>query len=118
VTIPTDPQSGQPTGQRVHKPLIVTKPHDRASPLLYNALTSGERLPRVLVRFYRLSAAGKTEDYFTTELEDAIVVDIQTRDAGAGMVEDVAFAYRKVTWSHVVGNTSGSDDWRAPVAAY
>jgi type VI secretion system secreted protein Hcp len=43
VIIPRDPQSGQPTGQRVHKPVVITKVYDKASPLLQAALTSGER---------------------------------------------------------------------------
>ncbi|MEV1661324.1 type VI secretion system tube protein TssD, partial [Pseudomonas aeruginosa] len=42
VIIPRDPQSGQPTGQRVHKPVVITKVFDKASPLLLAALTSGE----------------------------------------------------------------------------
>ncbi len=46
VIIPRDPQSGQPTGQRVHKPVVITKVFDKASPLLLAALTSGERLTR------------------------------------------------------------------------
>ncbi|MFJ2320673.1 type VI secretion system tube protein Hcp, partial [Pseudomonas sp. NPDC087817] len=25
------------------------------------------------------------------------------------------FTYRKITWTHEVSGTSGSDDWRAPV---
>src|SRR5690606_28817149 len=41
VIIPRDPQSGQPTGQRVHEPLMITKVFDKSSPLLFNALTSG-----------------------------------------------------------------------------
>ncbi|EJK6089124.1 type VI secretion system tube protein Hcp, partial [Pseudomonas aeruginosa] len=24
--------------------------------------------------------------------------------------------YRKITWTHEVSSTSGSDDWRSPVA--
>ena len=45
LTVPCDPQSGQPTGQRVHRPIIVTKKQDRSSPLLFNALVTGEKLP-------------------------------------------------------------------------
>ncbi len=40
VIIPRDPQSGQPTGQRVHKPVVITKVFDKASPLLLAALTT------------------------------------------------------------------------------
>jgi len=28
----------------------------------------------------------------------------------------VQFTYRKITWTHEVSGTSGSDDWRQPVA--
>lgn len=125
VIIPRDPQSGQPTGQRVHQPLVITKIYDRCSPLLYNALTSGERLPTVQIKWYRTSATGTQEHYFTHELEDAIIVDIKAhmpncQDPGQAHfthLEDVMFTYRKITWTHEVCGTSGSDDWRAPVTA-
>lgn len=35
--VPTDPQSGQPSGQRAHKPFIFTVALNKAVPLLYNA---------------------------------------------------------------------------------
>ena len=42
VTVPTDPQSGQPSGQRVHKAFKFTCSLNKAVPLMYNALASGE----------------------------------------------------------------------------
>ncbi len=125
VIIPRDPQSGQPTGQRVHKPVVITKVFDKASPLLLAALTSGERLTKVEIQWYRTSAAGTQEHYYTTVLEDAIIVDIKDymhncQDPGNAHfthLEDVHFTYRKITWTHEVSGTSGSDDWRSPVAA-
>ncbi|MCJ8501791.1 Hcp family type VI secretion system effector [Desulfatitalea alkaliphila] len=122
ITIPRDPQSGQPTGQRVHKPLVITKVLDKASPLLCNALCSGERLTKCTIKFYRTSADGQQEHYYTIELEDAIIVDIKTympncqdpAQAHFTHLEDVAFTYRKITWNHVVSGTEGTDDWRAP----
>ncbi|MFZ1985146.1 MAG: Hcp family type VI secretion system effector [Desulfatitalea sp.] len=122
VSIPRDPQSGQPTGQRVHKPLVITKVFDKSSPLLYTALTTGERLTKCKLKFYRTSAEGNQEHYFTIELEDSIIVDINAympncqdpTKSHFTHLEDVAFTYRKITWTHEVGGTSGSDDWRAP----
>lgn len=125
VSIPRDPQSGQPTGQRVHKPLTITKVFDKSSPLLYTALTSGEKLTKCEVKFYRTSADGQQEHYFTIELEDAIIVEIEAympncQDPGQAHfthLENVSFTYRKITWSHEVSGTSGADDWRAPRSA-
>ena len=124
VIIPRDPQSGQPTGQRVHKPVKITKVFDKSSPLLLAALTSGERLTEIEIQWFRTSAAGTHVHYFTTKLEDAIIVDIKDymhncqdpSNSHFTHLEDVEFTYRKVTWTHEVSGTSGSDDWRSPVA--
>ncbi len=44
VIIPRDPQSGQPTGQRVHKPVVITKVFDKASASnFFNRLFSSSR---------------------------------------------------------------------------
>ncbi|MCF5721928.1 Hcp family type VI secretion system effector, partial [Pseudomonas syringae] len=60
VIIPRDPQSGQPTGQRVHKPLMISKVFDKSSPLLFSALTSGEEVSCRL-EWFRTSSAGAQE---------------------------------------------------------
>ncbi len=120
VTKPTDPQSGQPTGDRVHRPFVITKVFDRASPLLYNALCTGEMLPKVELKWYRPTKAGGTEHYFTITLEEAIIVNItsymyncQNKDlAQFTHLEDVSFTYSKIEWRHEKASTSGSDSWR------
>lgn len=124
VTIPRDPQSGQPSGQRVHGPLQVTKIFDKSSPLLANALTSGELLTECEIKFYRTSTEGKQEHYFTIKLIDAILVDMQAEMpncqdpamASFGHLEHLQFTYRAIEWTHEVAGTSGADDWRAPVS--
>jgi type VI secretion system secreted protein Hcp len=123
VTIPRDPQSGQPTGQRVHKPMVITKVFDKASPLLLRALTAGELITNVEIKWYR-TKSGAQEHYYTTTLEDAVIVHIKDymhncQDPANGHfthLEDVHFSYRKITWTHVASGTSGSDDWRSPIA--
>jgi len=124
ITIPRDPLSGQPSGQRVHSPYVITKLLDKASPLLMNALVSGETLTKVEVKKYRTNYEGKLEHYYTTILEDAVIVDVNT-DAphrlGANELADVAplehisFSYRKISYRHEVASTSGEDDWRTGV---
>ena len=76
VTVPTDPQSGQPSGQRVHKPFKFTSAINKATPLFYNALTSGEMLPKTELRWYRTSVEGKQEHFFTTRLIDGTIIDV------------------------------------------
>lgn len=124
VTVPTDPQSGQPSGQRTHMPFKFTVALNKAVPLLYNALVSGEALTKVTLNWYRTSMEGKQEHFFTTELTDATIIDINSQmphcqDPGKKeftQLIEVSLAYRKITWDHTIAGTSGSDDWRAPVS--
>ncbi|NAW64382.1 type VI secretion system tube protein TssD, partial [Photobacterium halotolerans] len=109
-------------GQRVHRPIIVTKQQDRTSPLLFNALVSGEKLPEAYINFYRTSTQGKQEHYYTIKLIDALLVDMQTRmahcqDASTSdrVVEEVLkLTYRAIEVTHEVCGTAGNDDWRTP----
>ncbi|MGE0050983.1 MAG: Hcp family type VI secretion system effector, partial [Arcobacter sp.] len=78
IKIPRDPQSGQPSGQRVHEPLVITKLVDKSTPLLYNALTKGETLTNVELKWYRTSYTRKPEHYFSLVLEDAVIVNIDS----------------------------------------
>ncbi|MFR0716264.1 Hcp family type VI secretion system effector [Pseudomonas putida] len=123
ISVPTDPQSGQPSGQRVHKPFTFTSSLNKATPLMYQALASGEMLPTVEINWYRTSVEGKQEHFFTTKLEDATIVEISTvlphaqRSENADFTQliEVSMAYRKIAWSHVTAGTEGADDWRKPI---
>jgi len=125
VTVPTDPQSGQPAGQRMHRPLVFSCALNKSVPMLYNALATGEMLSKVKVNWYRTSVDGKQEHFFSTSLEDATIVDINLKlphaqnpdNSDYTQVIEVSLAYRKIVWEHDVSGTSGSDDWRAPIEA-
>ncbi|WP_299011529.1 Hcp family type VI secretion system effector [uncultured Shewanella sp.] len=125
VTVPTDPQSGQPSGQRVHKPFIFTVALNKAVPLMYNALSTGEKLNKVVLNWYRTSIEGKQEHFFSTTLEGATIVDINCHmphcqdptQADFTQLVQVSLAYRKIDWDHTSAGTSGSDDWRKPLEA-
>ncbi|WP_310621605.1 Hcp family type VI secretion system effector [Flexibacterium corallicola] len=123
VLVPRDPQSGQPSGQRVHTPFIFVCSLNKSVPLLYNALCSGEMLTKCEVKWYRTNSSGKQEHFFTTVIEDALITDIDCdlphcqdpKNADFTQLVRVELSYRKITWEHTVAGTSGGDDWRAPV---
>ena len=120
--IPRDPQSGQPTGSRVHHPLCITKVFDKSSPLLLAALSTGENLTEVTIKWYRSMDGGGQEHYYTTTLKDAIIVEIKDymhncqdkANEHFTHLEDVHFSYREISWEHITASTAGSDDWRKP----
>ena len=119
IAIPRDPQTGLPTGKRVHGPLKVTKFYDKSSPLLYKALCNGEQLSDVMLKFYRISPQGMEEHYFTVQLKNAILVDIRNwvpecLDASLEHfkhMEDISFTYRTIVWTWVLDGIEHQDDW-------
>jgi len=119
IALPKDPQSGQPVGQRVHKPLTIHKYVDKASPKLYKALSTGERCD-VEIKWYRINPSGEEEHYFTHKLEDAVIVSIQPymfncldkANDQYGHMEKVSFTYRKISWTFVDGGVAAEDDWK------
>lgn len=119
VEIPTDPQSGQPTGRRVHKGLRVVKYIDKASPLLLQAIATGEQLTSVGIQFFRTAASGTQEHYYTITLTEASLVRCKpffpnTLDpdyASYAHLEELHFQYKGIEVTHEVGGTSGSDGW-------
>ncbi|RLA97091.1 MAG: type VI secretion system tube protein Hcp [Deltaproteobacteria bacterium] len=124
IHIPRSPQTGLPTGKRVHNPLTITKIFDKASPKLYQALCSGEQFSNVTIKWYRIDPTGQEEHYFTTKLEDAIIVSIKAWMPNAldpkmesyQHMEDVSFTYKKIIWTWEPDGIESEDSWKEPKA--
>ncbi|MDR2340370.1 MAG: Hcp family type VI secretion system effector [Deltaproteobacteria bacterium] len=120
VEIPKDTHTGLPTGQRIHKPLTVTKHKDQASPKLFKACCTGEQ-SEVTLDYYRIKPDGTEEKYFTVKLEDAIVVNAREYTPETFLpdnkpysdMEEISFTYSKITWTYNDGNIEYTDDWKA-----
>jgi type VI secretion system secreted protein Hcp len=119
IEIPKSPQTGLPTGKRVHGPLTVTKNYDKASPKLFQALCTGEQFSSVMLEYYWISKDGKEEKYYTTELKNAIIVSInyQKKDAVEpasgphGDEELVSFTYETIVQTWVKDGIEAQDSW-------
>lgn len=118
IKLPVDPQSGLPTGSRAHGPVGIIKNIDRSSPLLFNAITSGERLTKVTIKLYATDASGVLRNTFTIELLDAMIINIDTggsAQVASAIRETVSLVYRRIIWTDLIGGTSGADDWKEPM---
>ena len=129
IICPRDPQSGLPTGQRMHKPVVITKELDMATPLLYNCLCTNENLSKVTIYFWspqKSSAAGGTGaefQHFTIELVNANIASMDFRMANIrnpdlvkfSEYEEIALTYQKITWTWNDGGKTASDDWEVRV---
>jgi type VI secretion system secreted protein Hcp len=119
----TNEQSGQITSMPAMKPMKITKFIDKASPLLHNALTSGEQL-NVTINWYRISASGEEELYYVMELENAVLVDIETQLPSVGDPSQSHLAHMEVlhinpgaiTWTHEAAGTEGAYRFGASAA--
>ena len=76
VHIPTDNHNGKFTGTRRHLPFLIEKEIDSSSPYLYKALSMGQALKRVELKYYRINDAGQEAEYFTILLENVKVVNL------------------------------------------
>ncbi len=117
IVSPRDAASGLPTGKRQHKPIVITKSIDKATPKLYQALANNENLTTVELRFYGPSATGASANYFTVKLQNANIASIRNfKDETLDReVEMVSLTYQKITWIWVDGGITAEDDWESPV---
>lgn len=129
IVSPRDPATGMPSGKRQHKPFVITKELDKATPLLYNALVNNESISEWSLKFYTPGTAaaknvGKEQNHYTVKLTNATVASIDfhmenTRRPDQRDIpeyEKVAFTYQKIEWSYDDGDGArqADDDWEAP----
>ncbi|WP_438022250.1 type VI secretion system tube protein TssD [Sorangium sp. So ce233] len=129
IVSPRDPATGMPSGKRQHKPFVITKELDKATPLLYNALVNNESISEWELKFYTPGTQatkniGKEQNHYTVKLTNATVASIDfymenTRRPDAREIpeyEKVAFTYQKIEWSYDDGDGArqADDDWESP----
>jgi type VI secretion system secreted protein Hcp len=123
IVSPRDIATGQATGKRQHKPLLITKELDKSTPILAKMLVTNEVLSEVTLRFWRPSPmGGQEQQYFTVKLTNASIASIKlvqpsTVHADQRTLpdyEEVSFTYQKIEWTWVDGGITASDDWLAP----
>ena len=119
VHIPTDNHNGKFTGTRRHLPFLIEKEIDSSSHYLYKALSMGQALKRVELKYYRINDAGQEAEYFTILLENVKVVNLMPvmfdiKDPAKekfNHMEIVEFRYQKITWLYLDGNIQHTDAW-------
>ncbi|MEY4504690.1 MAG: hypothetical protein RL154_986 [Pseudomonadota bacterium] len=124
IMIPKDPQTGQPTGSRQHQPFCITKPLDKASPKIMQAVASGEQMSKFELKYFRINDKGQEEHYYTVKLEKAIVVTRNVAKKNIKLdeyknltdLETVSFTYEKIVETFEKDGIEGEDNWKEPKA--
>jgi type VI secretion system secreted protein Hcp len=97
-------------GLRGHNPIVVTKEVDAATPQLFQALSTHERLPLVALNIQSQgtgAGAGKLKVAERVELRNATITSVRK----VGRLEEITFAYEAITVSWSDGSKSANDDW-------
>lgn len=109
ITEQRDSASGLPTGKRQHKPFVITKPVDKASPLLLGLLTQGGVVPFVRLDFV---TAGPRPRYYQITLEDVLISSYQTGGSSGDEAPTESFSlnYEKIKWTYTEFDQDGRAD--------
>jgi type VI secretion system secreted protein Hcp len=99
--------------------MMITKEIDRSTPMLYQALCTGELLTDVTLDWYRLDGSGDEELYFSMRMENATITRIHPwvpnvldrTSEGLRHMEDVSIAYEKIIWTWEPDGIEFEDQW-------
>ena len=116
-----DPHSGQPSGKRQHKALVISKELDKSTPRLFNLLCTNENVTEWNLNFYAstMGVGGGEKPRFSIQLANAKVASIDFRMpdnrtpelAKLTEYEEVAFTYQTITWTWHDGGIQAEDSW-------
>lgn len=107
-------------GSKKHGVLTISKELDKSTPLLYQALATGELITRFELQFWTPQAragVGAETQHYTVRLTNARITGIKfvmpnNRDpelAKHTEYEEVSFTYDSITWTWTDGNISATD---------
>jgi len=114
IVSPRDPQSGLPTGQRMHKPFVITKELDKSSPLLQKALVNNENIPEITLEMYEKLPDGNVK---LTKLVTFTNCKIKQKRINPNAapnsheMETVAFTFQKITIQEL-NKVQGPNVWK------
>ncbi|MDE3109811.1 MAG: type VI secretion system tube protein Hcp [Acidobacteriota bacterium] len=89
-SVARDMATGQASGKRMHKPLVITKEMDSASPKLYQACATGKHFPSALVE-----TGGKQYKLF-----DVVIASVQKSSGGERPMETITLNFTKIEVVH------------------
>ncbi len=124
IVAPHDAGSGQPTGKRQHKPFVLTKEVDVATPPLHTLLVRNETITDWELQFWAAQArggsgAGTEVQHYSVRLFDARLVGLHfqmfdLRDPVLAKLperEILTFVYGRIQWTWTLGGLVAEDHW-------
>jgi len=97
---PRDIATGQASGKRQHKPIVIVKEVDKSSPLLLKAYSGREVLKSVLLEFRRRNPEGQEEVYYTVKLTNALISSIKSGPQADTATEEITLDFQKIEYHY------------------
>jgi type VI secretion system secreted protein Hcp len=114
VVSPRDVFTGQASGKRQHKPIVITREPGAASPQFFTALVTNEILKSVVIQFFRTNVTGVNELQQVITLTNATISDFRQYVGDDGRwLEDVACVFQQIQIENKPGKTIAADSWVA-----
>ena len=110
---PRNLATGQASGKRQHKPVVITKEWGPSMPQFLAAAATNEQLTKVTMEFWDTDTRGVQRAHFVVTLTDASVSEVRQRLANDLLTEDLSFTFRKIMVEDKIGKTTFQDDWAA-----
>ncbi len=110
VSVARDTATGMSTGRRTHATITIVREIDRASPKLFQALSTNEVLSEVVINFNGATGGAKTAQRIV--LTNATILSV--RKAG-GNNEMITLDYQAIEVTYTHGGKTATDDWEAPM---
>ena len=121
VYLPTDRDDGSITGTRKHDAMVIHKAFDKSSALLYQRVTTGESIAKVVIKWYEITDQGEEKPYFQHELTKVKIASVRSymhnvKDRTKEQYvhqEEVTLRYEKISWTFLDGNLIHVDEWNS-----
>ena len=91
-------------------PIVITKPIDKSTPKLFEALVSGRPLPEVQIDFVRPDDKGGDEFFYSVKLEQVVVTAVHQLDAGKASgdtLEQISLDFQSIEITYGDDTASG-----------
>src|SRR5262249_34051193 len=106
IVSPRDAATGQASGKRMHKPMVITMQTDKATPLLQH-LTPNEEITSFTLKFTPAVPNAASHTLVIKTIANA-------RHLTSNGLVEVGFTFQKINWTWVEGGKTTTDDWEAP----
>jgi type VI secretion system secreted protein Hcp len=105
MTTQYDAASGLPSGKRMHKPIVIVREIDKASPLLFHAMASDDTFQVATLYFNKPGPGEKPSNVRTIELTNGAIVDIiqLPQTTGKNKSQAITLVYEAIKVNGVPG---------------